>query len=213
VALGAAGVVSHPAGTLFPMLCLACTAPTGSMLCTGCVSQLSAAPETLLPTGQLVIGAFTHATAARRLIHALKYRGVSAAAEPFAAELAKRVPPSVTALVPVPRAAGRSIRYGIDPAGELAAAVGRRTGLPVVRGLGAPIWWRRHAGAGRSNRAPIGFRQRLPIPAGAALVDDVVTTGTTAMAASAALRGLPTLVLAATLAPKMRGGETPVEVA
>jgi len=40
-----------------------------------------------------------------------------------------------------------------------------------------------------------------------------VTTGTTAMAASAALQGLPTLVLAATLAPKMRGGETPVEVA
>jgi len=173
---------------------------------------LTPAPDTLLPAGLRVIGAFIHVGPARRLVHSLKYRGVTAAAEPFASALAKRIPTSTTALVPVPRAAGRSIRYGIDPAAELAAAVSRRTGIPVVAALRAPLWWRRHAGAGRGDRAPIRFSQRVPILPGAALIDDVVTTGATAAAASDALGGLPALVLAGTIAPMIRRGECPVEV-
>lgn len=177
--------------------------PTPGQICSACAAQLSPAPDSVLATGQSVIGAFTHDATARRLVHALKYRGVTAAAEPIAIELAPRIPASTTALVPVPRAASRSIRYGIDPAAALAAAVSRRTGLPVVAALAAPLWWRRHAGAGRSDRTPIRFRQRLPIRAGTALIDDVVTTGATVAAASDALGGVPTLVLAATVARRV----------
>jgi predicted amidophosphoribosyltransferase len=170
---------------------------------------LPVAPETTLDDGTLVIAAYTHDGPARRLVHALKYRGVTAAAVPFAVVLAERIPTSVTALVPVPRAWGRVVRYGIDPASVLAGAVSEITRLPVVRALRAPLWWRRHAGASRSRRAPIRFTPRLAIPPGAALVDDVVTTGVTAMAAAAALEGLSSLVLAATVAPKMVRGESP----
>jgi adenine/guanine phosphoribosyltransferase-like PRPP-binding protein len=52
----------------------------------------------------------------------------------------------------------------------------------------------------------------MPILPGAALIDDVVTTGATAAAASDALGGLPALVLAGTIAPMIRRGECSVEV-
>jgi predicted amidophosphoribosyltransferase len=191
------------------MFCLACTAPTTTPVCARCAAQLPVAPETLLDDGTIVIAAYHHEGPARRLVHALKYRAVTAAAVPFAVELADRIPTSVTALVPVPRAWGRVVRYGIDPASVLAAAVSEITRLPVVRALRAPLWWRRHAGASRSRRAPIRFTPRLAIPPGAALVDDVVTTGVTVMAAAAAFEGLSSLVLAATVAPKMVIGENP----
>jgi hypothetical protein len=163
----------------------------------------------MLDDGTIVIAAYNHDGPARRLVHALKYRGVTAAAVPFAVELAERIPTSVTALVPVPRAWGRVVRYGIDPASVVAGAVSEMTGLPVVRALRAPLWWRRHAGAIRARRAPIRFTPRLVIPPGTALVDDVVTTGATAMAAAAVFEGLSSLVLAATVAPKMVAGESP----
>lgn len=191
------------------MFCLACTAPTAKPVCSRCAAQLHVAPETMLDDGTIVIAAYNHDGPARRLVHALKYRGVTAAAMPFAIELAKRIPPSVTALVPVPRAWGRVVRYGIDPASVLAGAVSEITRLPVVPAVRAPLWWRRHAGASRTRRAPIRFTARLAIPPGAALVDDVVTTGVTAMAAASAFEGLSSLVLAATVAPKIVRGESP----
>jgi predicted amidophosphoribosyltransferase len=194
------------------MFCLACTGPSASGVCPACSAQLRVAPEAV--AGRLlVVAAFTHDGPARRLVHALKYRGVTAAALPFATALADRVPDSVTALVPVPRAIGRSIRYGVDPAAVLATGVSDVTGVPVIRALSAPVWWRRHAGASRGHRARIRFRLRLPVPPGAALVDDVVTTGATVAAAAEALEGLPTLVFAATVAPMIKEGNSPVEVA
>lgn len=191
------------------MLCLACTAPTTTPVCSRCEPQLLVAPETILDDGTIVIAAYSHDGPARRLVHALKYGGVTAAATPFAIELADRIPPSVTALVPVPRAWGRAVRYGIDPASVLAGAVSEITRLPVVSALRAPLWWRRHAGANRSRRDPVRFTARLAISPGAALVDDVVTTGVTAMAAAAVFEGLSSLVLAATVAPKMGIRESP----
>ena len=44
-------------------------------------------------------------------------------------------------------------------------------------------------------------------PQGAALVDDVLTSGATMLAARAALEGLPTLALTATTAGRMHAGE------
>ena len=76
----------------------------------------------------------------------------------------------------------------------------------MIPALVPPLWWRRHAGARRQDRVRIGFRQRAAAPAGFALVDDVVTTGATVTAAMDALDKRPSVVLAATVAPRI-GGE------
>ncbi len=195
-----------PVGYVVDMICLACTAPTNGAICVVCVARLRKAPDTVIGDGLRVIAAHTHEGPSRALVHALKYRGVSAAALPFVTRLAERIPSSTTTLVPVPRAWFRAARYGVDPAAVLAAGVARLTGLPVIPALVPPLWWSRHAGAGRQDRGRIGFRQRAATPAGFALVDDVVTTGATANAAADALDERPSLVLAATVAPRIRCG-------
>ena len=161
--------------------------------------------------GLVGVAGFRHEGTARRLVHALKYRAVVAAAAPLADAMADRLPRATTGLVPIPRARIRAFRYGIDPAAVLADAVGCRTGLPVVRALHPRWWWRRHAGRARSERGQVTFAaMRASVPFGVALVDDVLTTGATARAAATALRGLPTLVLVATCASRVEQGVGPL---
>ena len=192
------------------MFCLSCTMPCSGALCARCRLVLRPAPEVSVGSGLIGVAGFVHEGPARRLVHALKYRAVVAAAEPLADAMVERIPGSATALVPVPRATLRAFRHGIDPAAVLAAAVARRTGLPVVDAIRPRLWWRRHAGRSREQRSAIRFAPTGSlVPKNAALVDDVLTTGATARAAAAALEGLPTLVLVATCASRMEPGESP----
>ena len=192
------------------MFCLACTMPCSGALCEPCRLELRPAPEVSVAPGLVGVAGFVHQGSARRLVHALKYRAVFAAAEPLADAMAERVPSSATALVPVPRATLRAFRHGIDPAAVLASGVARRTGLPVVDAIQPRWWWRRHAGRSRDERSTISFAPTGSfVPKNAALVDDVLTTGATARAAASALGGLPTLVLVATCASRMETGESP----
>ena len=195
------------------MFCLACTMPATDSLCSRCRLELRPAPEVSLGSGLIGVAGFVHEGPARRLVHALEYRAVVAAAEPLADAMGERLPGSVTALVPGPRAVLRVFRHGIDPAAVLAAAVARRTGLPVVDAIRPRLWWRRHAGRSRDERSAVRFTPTgSVVPRNAALVDDVLTTGATARAAAAALDGLPTLVLVATCASRMEPGRSPMEV-
>lgn len=206
-------ILSHSSLTVGGMFCLACTMPATDSLCFRCRLELRPAPEVSVGSGLIGVAGFVHEGPARRLVHALKYRAVVAAAEPLADAMAEKIPRSVTALVPVPRAALRVFRHGVDPAAVLAAAVARRTGLPVVDAIRPRLWWRRHAGRSRDERSAVRFTPTgSVVPKYAALVDDVLTTGATARAAAAALDGLPTLVLAATCASRMEPGESPMEV-
>lgn len=130
-----------------------------------------------------------HEGAARTLVRRLKYEAVVAIA-PFVAELVvHRVPSDTEALVPVARATARRIRYGVDPARELATALADRTGLPVVDALGPPLWARANAGHRRMDRRPPDFRKRRSV-GNALVVDDVMTTGTTIDAAATTLGGI-----------------------
>jgi len=192
------------------MFCLACTVPCSGAVCERCRFVLRPAPEVSIGSGLIGVAGFVHEGPARRLVHALKYRAVFAAAGPLADAMVEKLPGSVTALVPVPRAMLRAFRYGIDPAAVLASEVARRSGLPIIEAFRPRLWWRRHAGRSRDERSPIPFTPNGSlVPKNAALVDDVLTTGTTARAAAGALEGLPTLVLVATCASRMGTGESP----
>lgn len=165
------------------MICVGCREACPGVVCPECARDLVAPSEVWLG-GVLVRSAFRHEGVARVLVHRLKYGATPLPG--LARAVAGVLPATATALVPVPRTTLRRWRYGVDPALEIARWVGALTGLAVVRALGAP-WWvhRRAGGAGAVHGRPRFRRTGVPVPAGAVLVDDVVTTGTTLVAASA----------------------------
>jgi predicted amidophosphoribosyltransferase len=172
------------------MICAACsirsTAP-GS-LCRLCAAGFAGGGERRLDCGLLVRSAFAHAGPARLLIHRLKYGAEPSASGILGTAMGALLPSGAAALIPVPRARLRLWRYGVDPALELAFAVGRATGIPVVKAL-APAWWhQRRAGPAGALRGVPRFEAVRRIPAGGVLIDDVVTTGATLAAAAGALR-------------------------
>lgn len=166
------------------MVCPACHGPARRGLCRHCVASLRPARQMLLPGGILLIAAYEHDGAARALMHHLKYRGIAGFAEMAAAELSDLVPP--VPLVPVPRALTRRLKYGVDPARVIADALSRRLRVPVIDVLAPRIHSPRRAGRTHSRAVPT-FRLRQAPPGEVAIVDDVVTTGGTALAAVAAV--------------------------
>ena len=189
------------------MLCLACAAPAQE-LCDRCFRSLRAAPPRVV-SGVRSEAAYAHVGAAVRLVHNLKYRRCTRSAEYLAAEMATRIRPDATCLVPIPRALTRRIRYGIDPGGELAAALARISGVPVYPILDAPYFWRQRAGQSRDMRTPISFSSRRPIPRHAVFVDDVMTSGAT-VASAIAVAAIPEIsVLTATSVGIMGQGADP----
>jgi predicted amidophosphoribosyltransferase len=137
----------------------------------------------------VVASAYAHEGAGQRLVHRLKYDAVAGLATLLAKQLVPLVPSDATGLVPVPRVVARRILYGVDHGPALAAALARLTGLPVFGALSAPIWAPAHAGRRRDRRRRPAFRSIAAVPAGAVVVDDVVTTGSTIEHAALALGG------------------------
>lgn len=154
------------------------------MLCQACTRSLRSAPDRLLSGGIPLIAGFEHYGSAKTLIHHLKYRGVTVFAEVVADTLADRLP--LAPLVPVPRALSRRLKYGVDPAHVLATALSRRIGVPVLDALVAPLHSPRRAG--RDHSRPVApFRTRWTLRSPVIVVDDVVTTGSTVIAAVEAI--------------------------
>ncbi|MGN6188834.1 MAG: ComF family protein [Conexibacter sp.] len=203
---------------LAPPACLACGAPlvaADARLCVPCRRALPWLPQPRcercglpLPCASragrcpAAAAAFERAWAplahdgpTRQLVAALKFRGALPVARLMAAQIAASVPRDLltgATLVPVPLHPSRRRARGFDQAALIAAALGRRTGLPLhpcLRRDGAPT---RQLGADRAARRDAAARQRLtvrgPVPGHALLVDDVHTTGATLDACARALR-------------------------
>lgn len=173
--------------------CSRCWRP-GEIFCFAC--RRTPPPFTGLRT------AFVHTGNARTLVHALKYRGMTALATPMAAYLADvvrrdRLP--VDVIVPVPLSGMRRRMRGYNQAEVLAKALGRELRLPVRRDT---LIRRRHtppqaqsvdAAVRRRNVAGAFAARGAGLDgASALLVDDVTTTGATMAACAEALRAADT---------------------
>jgi predicted amidophosphoribosyltransferase len=159
-------------------LCLSCRRFGSDAVCGRCVGGLKTGPERLLASNLRAQAAFLHAGPARAIVHNFKYRGITRAGRFLAESMAPLVPENCT-LVPLPRVDWRLLRYGVDPAPELARLLGVLTSTPVSHLLAVPVVSPDQARRSRSDRRPPMFRLSNPAPGPLVLVDDVVTTGGT----------------------------------
>ena len=185
-------------------LCSLATEPVPSPGCRRCAEPLErpgVCPRCLRapPPFRGAHAAFVHTGPLARAIHRFKYEGHSELALPLASALADASRDwldslgGAPVLVPIPLHHRRLLRRGYDQSALLTGALARATGLSLrptlLRRVRAT---RRQVGlteAERIENVHRAFSARGSIPAGPlVLVDDVLTTGATARAASAALR-------------------------
>jgi len=156
----------------------------GGVLCGHCLARP--------PPWDCACAAFAYAFPLDRLLVAMKYRGMLAYADYFAAALAAVVTRLPDCIVALPLAPSRQRMRGFNQAAEIARRVARHLRVPLAEGLvrvrdtpaQAALPWRERR---RNVRAAFAA---LPAVAGRriAIVDDVLTTGATLREASRAAR-------------------------
>ena len=187
-------------GWLLPSACLGCGLPAieRSGLCAPCRGLLKPAVAVDVPAlAALNVGVhagLAYDGASGPLLSRYKFSADLAAGRCLAqlALPALRAAPRPQALVPIPLHRSRLRQRGHDQARGLAADWGKALGLPVL----GDLLMRERAttpqteldGDARRRNLDGAFRATALCPPHVALVDDVLTTGSTAAAAVAALR-------------------------
>lgn len=134
----------------------------------------------------------------RELIHLLKYGKVKTLADPLGKLLSSALPRDerFDALTPVPLHWRRQWQRGFNQSEVLASALSLRTGIPMIPALRRVRSTAAQAGlsnAGRRRNVAAAFAGRASARAMLAgkrilLIDDVMTTGSTATACALALK-------------------------
>jgi ComF family protein len=199
---------------LFPRRCAGC-GTFGAFLCASCLASSPRAAgercprcwragreETCLdcyrftPAFAALRSAFAYGGVPRSAVLALKYKGVSSAAEEMAVPMADTLAmwnPPVDAVAAVPLNWVRKRTRGYNQAESLARQVARRVDLPYAGGVlrrvkrTPPQVQQPDALARHQNVAGAFGRGTRPAPARILLVDDVATTGATLDACSRVL--------------------------
>lgn len=176
-----------------PVRCAGCGS-IGLRLCPDCarVRRFERAASPIARVDR-VLAVWDYEGAPRELILALKLRADRSAAGPLADGIAETlvaegIPPSVVTWVPGRRRDAR--RRGFDHAALLARHVATRLGLPASSLLvrtGSPPDQTSLSVAQRWASSRHAFRAR-PSPPAIVIVDDLVTTGSTAHACASAVR-------------------------
>src|SRR5512146_467375 len=193
------------ATVVVPPLCAACgrTCRPEAALCTRCSRRLAEADPLEgggAPGLDRAWSSAPHEGVARDLVTALKFRRLLPVADLIADRIQWLAPGTILSgtIVPVPTAPLRSALRGFDPAAEIAAALARRTELPlsaclIRRGGGRQVGKRR---AQRIGHPPV-IQARGQVPRSVLLIDDVLTTGATLSACARALRASGAIRIAA----------------
>ena len=181
--------------SLFPPLCALCGEPGrhGLDLCGLCQSEFPPCPQAMDMAAGSVLAGFTYAEPVAGLIQAFKFHDDLGAGR-LLARLASTALAGSTpqALIPVPLHISRLRQRGFNQALELARYWGRCRGIPVlpkalIRTRATRIQSSLPAPERRTNVTG-AFQVSGALPAYVALVDDVVTTGSTSAEAAQALR-------------------------
>ncbi|HEX9620134.1 MAG TPA: ComF family protein [Polyangiaceae bacterium] len=188
--------------------------------CDACAASVRS-PSAALLDGVKLVCAARYESPVPEAVRRFKYAGDASLALAFARLLEPWVRPLAnerTALVPVPVHPARLVERGYNQAALLARALGGRLGLAAhARLLARSRPGRSQASLDRSARQAIltgVFRVRRvpkPLPDRVLLVDDVVTTGATARACVAALRGAGLTVTAVVAVARAERFDTDID--
>ncbi len=208
--------------SLFDLVAPACAGcgmahPAGvGQLCAGCEADMPAAPH-----DADVIAACAYAFPVDTLIQRLKFDGQLPLARPLGHLLAHAVrvqrphdAPLPQALIPVPLHPARERQRGFNQAEAIARVVGRELAIPVcsravarLRNTSAQSGLdleKRRRNLQRAFALQLNFTRQVPLLTHVAVIDDVVTTGSTLAALAGVLRAggvrhIETWVVAKTL--------------